>query len=121
MYRLWGNAVGLQGDQEHTRGDAAARRTLRGQLAVLVGALLFLNLVDITITMLAVMQGAAVEINPIVGQVDIHDLWYKLGLPALLFLTLVRPKAWYAQAVEILVGVFLILIVYECIGVWVMM
>lgn len=94
---------------------------MRIRLAVLVGALTLLNFVDITITMLLQMAGLADELNPIVGDVGAHDLWYKLGLPALLLLTLIRPKRWYKQVLEILVALFAILIVYECIGAWVMM
>lgn len=95
--------------------------SLRVRLAGSICLLILLVLVDATLTMLLLHHGVAWEANPIVGNLEDGRFLFKILWPFLLFIGLIRPKEWFVTAIILAANVFAILIVYECIGAWLVM
>lgn len=95
--------------------------TARLQLGVMVGVLALLQLVDYTLTQLALELGLAVEANPLIPAVNGWVLAWKLGFACLLGLVIIRPRPWYVWGVAGVLAVYSALVVYLCVGLLVTM
>lgn len=88
---------------------------VRPLLAVLVVGLVIMQLVDFTLTVLALEMGAS-EGNPLISSVNGWVLAWKLTFACLLGVVLIRPKPWYVWGVGGVAVVYVVIVVYSCIG-----